>query len=350
MSKKDPFFKTHLLEKSLQYAYKNCIPLISTIELTNKCNFKCVHCYNFDRTDDSAIDLHKDSLTRTEVFDVIDDLAKLGALYINFSGGEATAHPDILDFIQHVKSHHMAPRLKSNGNLITKSFAQKLIASGLDGIDISLYGASEAVYQKFTGIKGSFQRTLNGIDNLLELGADLHVSLIIHRDNADQIEEMIQICRSRNILFQFSLEITERYDGSSGARNHEITLDQYQELITGKFKEYFTTNNQERAVQCSCARSVCGISSKGDVYPCIGAPIKSGNIKEQRLTDIWKNSRELQNIRNLKKSDFKSCQSCEYIESCNRSSGSIYINTGEYTGCEESIYKQAKITHEINSK
>jgi len=350
MSKKDPFFKTHLLEKSLQYAYKNCIPLVSTIELTQACNFKCSHCYNYDRSDSMPKEFREKSLKDEEVFNVIDGLAELGALYINFSGGEACAHPKLIDFIKYVRQHHMEARIKSNGALIDKELANSLYDAGLAGADISLYGANSKTYEDFTGKEQSFERALAGIDNLIAVGIDLHISLILHRNNVDQLEDMINICKDRNLLFQISIEVTDRYDGTQGARENEITSEQYIELLKGPYQDFFNSKNKDKAVQCSCARSVCGISSSGDVYPCIGAPIKSGNIREASLTSIWKNSKKLNDIRNLKREDFKTCQSCEYIESCNRSSGSIYINTGDYTGCDETVFKQAKIKHEVNSK
>lgn len=350
MSKKDPFFKTHLLEKSLQYAFKNCIPLVSTIEITQSCNFKCSHCYNYDRTGPMPKATKDNQMTKEQVYQVIDGLGELGALYINFTGGEATASPHLEDYIAYVRSLHMEPRLKSNGALIDKEKCEKLVNAGLGGVDISLYGATEEVYQDFTGIKNSLSTSLAGIDRLKESGVDLHISIIIHRRNVHQLSEMIEICNQRSLNFQLSLEVTDRYDDSNGARENEITSEQFIDLLKGPYKEYFNGKNTEKAVQCSCARSVCGISSSGDVYPCIGAPIKSGNINETSLVDIWKNSKELNKIRNIKETDFKSCQTCDYIESCNRSSGSVYINTGDYTGCDPTIYKQAKIKHDLSSK
>jgi radical SAM protein with 4Fe4S-binding SPASM domain len=348
MSKKDPFFKTHLLEKSLQYAYKNCIPLVSTIELTHACNFKCSHCYNYDRQGPIPKETLDNLLSKEEVFTVIDDLATLGALYVNFTGGEATASPHLVEYIQRVRSHHMEARIKSNGALITQEMAKDLYEAGLAGADISLYGANNETYLEFTDSPNSFDKAIQGIDNLKKAGVDLHVSIILHRNNIDELEEMIQLCRDRQLLFQISIEVTDRYDSSQGARQNELTLDQYAQLLSGPYKEFFNSKNTDKAVQCSCARSVCGISCTGDVFPCIGAPIKSGNIKDKPLVEIWKSSNELNKIRDLKREDFKSCTSCEYIESCNRSSGSIYINTGDYTGCEETVYKQAKIKHEIS--
>ena len=47
--------------------------------------------------------------------------------------------------------------------------------------------------------------------------------------------------------------------------------------------------------------------------------------------------------------DYKACNTCDFIESCNRSSGSIFINTGVYTGCDEKTLEQAKLRSELTS-
>jgi radical SAM protein with 4Fe4S-binding SPASM domain len=87
---------------------------------------------------------------------------------------------------------------------------------------------------------------------------------------------------------------------------------------------------------------VCGISSKGEVYPCIGAPVPSGNLNVLSFEEIWNHSPVLNKIRNLQSKDFVECQKCQYIEYCSRSSGSIYTNTKNYTGCDSSTLMQAK--------
>lgn len=343
MSQKDLVFSNSILDSFREKAFKESIPLTVTIELALHCNFKCHHCYNFDRTREIPEDLLRKQMPSDLVMKTIDEVRELGTLYINFTGGEALLHPQLEIFINKVKKSHMEPRLKTNGSLLSKEKCQKLDQAGLAGLDISLYGFSEKTYQTFTRKSGMLEPTLNGIRNAKAQGFDVNVSIILHRFNIDEMKAMTEFCQNIQVPYQFSLEITDRYDQSEGARDFEMTTIQFEMLLKSEFASYFQFNNDTKAVQCACARSVCGISSTGEVYPCIGAPIPSGNLNNQTFKDIWKNSAELNKIRNLKFKDFTSCQSCEFIESCNRSSGSIYINTGDYTGCDELTLKQAKL-------
>lgn len=347
MSIKDQFYKISLLDEMIKKASTQIIPLITTLEITQSCNYKCHHCYNFDRTKEMPEDLKANALKPEEILNIIDQVAEAGALYLNFSGGEALLHPHLDDFIRRAKNHHMEARLKTNGSLLTKDRCQKLDSAGLAGMDISLYGFSEFSYQKLTGRTEMFSKTISGIQLAVEQGFDVYVSIILHRYNIDELKAMVEFCRSTGVQFQFSTEITERYDNSSGSRDFEITSEQFSKQLSGEFADIFLHLNPEKAVQCSCAKTVCGISSSGEVYPCIGAPIPSGNLRDKTFSDIWKNSEVLNGIRGLKKTDFKNCMTCNHIEYCNRSSGSVYSNTKEYTGCDTNTLEQARIRHEF---
>lgn len=347
MSSKHQFTKTSLLEGMIKKAGQACIPLVTTLEITQSCNYRCHHCYNFDRSNEMPDKLKELALKPEEILRIIDEVALSGALYLNFSGGEALLHPHLDDFIKRARSHHLEARLKTNGSLLTKDRCLKLEEAGLAGMDISLYGFSEFSYEKLTGRTGMFEKAVEGIKSARDQGFDVHVSIILHRYNIDEIRLMIDFCTENSLQFQFSTEITERYDNSSGSRHFEITKEQFAEQLNGEYSEIFMHLNPEKSLQCSCARTVCGISSTGEVYPCIGAPIASGNLREKSFADIWNNSEVLNNIRNLKSSDFKSCMTCDHIEYCSRSSGSIYVNTNEYTGCDPVTFQQAKLRHDL---
>lgn len=315
-------------------------PLFATFEITHACNFKCSHCYNFDRQ--NSISPIKRPLNDSEIIKGIKGLAEIGALYLNFTGGEPLLHPSLSLFITEAKKNHFFVRLKTNASLITKEKAKMLYESGLDSIDVSLYGISEKSYKSFT-LNSSLKNTIDGIKNAKEAGIGVDISIILHRDNVHELSDMVKLCKSNSWRHQVTDEITDRYDETKASKNLSVTDKQFKDLLSGDFAKSFSCDNREGNLQCSCAQTVCAISLSGDVYPCIGAPIKSGNIREDNLKNIWENSPELNKIRNLKKSDFKECQECSFISTCSRSSGSAYINTGDYTGCDPFALSRAKV-------
>ncbi len=315
-------------------------PLFATFEIIHSCNFKCSHCYNFDRQNSTSP--IKNPLSDQEIISGIAGLAEIGALYLNFTGGEPLLHPSLHTFVKEAKKKHFFVRLKTNASLMTKEKAKLLYDCGLDAIDISLYGMSEESYKSFT-LSSSLEKTIEGIKNAVNAGIDVDVSIILHRNNVHELQQMVDLCKSNSWKHQVTDEITDRYDDTKASKNLSVTDDQFKELLKGDFSQTFSCDNSEGNLQCSCAQTVCAISLNGDVYPCIGAPIKSGNIRSDSLKNIWENSPELNQIRSLQKSDFKECQSCSYIGTCSRSSGSAFINTGDYTGCDPFALSRAKV-------
>lgn len=338
--------KDSLLNSLLKKAAEKTIPLVATVELTQNCNYRCGHCYNFNRT--SLTEAPKlTTLSSDKIKNIIDQLAEAGTLYLNLSGGEVLLHPDLDDFVRQGRLNKMEVRLKTNASLLTKDRCLKLSEAGLAGMDVSLYGFSEESYSRLTGKRGMFEKTISGIQNAREKKLDLNISLIIHRFNVSEIKEMVDFCQTLSLPFQFSIEMTERYDGSLGAKDFEITDEQFKEQLSGEYADVFMVFNKEKNLQCSCAQSVCGVSATGEVFPCIGAPVPSGNLLNKTFKEIWTTSPVLNQIRNLKREDFKECLSCEHIEFCNRSSGSTYVNTGKYTGCDPGTLRLAKMRHEF---
>jgi radical SAM protein with 4Fe4S-binding SPASM domain len=336
-----------LLEDPIKFAYQTFAPIFTTLEITQVCNLKCKHCYNYDRSLLLPAETKKNSLSSARILRLIEEIAEAKGLYLNFSGGEALLHPDLLEFIQKACSVNLLPRLKSNAILLTSTIQDSLYEAGLNCLDISLYGASEKTYFDFTGRADVFQKIKENLKNIDLAKFDVNMGIILHRSNVAEIDQMVELCNELGLPFQFSIEITERYDGSKGSRTHEITDEQFKSLLSGPYGQSFMCKNEDEAKQCSCARSVCGISTTGEVFPCIGAPLLAGNIKSDSFQSIWKNSPVLNRIRGLKDQDFEACQSCDFIKTCARSSGGIYLNTGNYTGCEERILSQAKIRSQI---
>ena len=120
-----------LLAKSFQYAFEHHIPIMATIELTQNCNLGCRHCYNFDRTTYTRpVHDERENISKQDVLENLEELAKLGTLIVNFSGGEASLDKNLIDYFKKCRELKMEPRLKTNMAAITPSKLQTLIDAG----------------------------------------------------------------------------------------------------------------------------------------------------------------------------------------------------------------------------
>jgi len=96
------------------------IPLSVHIDLTMRCNERCIHCYRVIE--------RRPELTTDELKALLDDVARAGTLYLTFSGGEVFLRADLFELIEHARRLHFDVRLKSNALLITEEKAARLRA------------------------------------------------------------------------------------------------------------------------------------------------------------------------------------------------------------------------------
>src|SRR2546428_8570375 len=85
------------------------IPLSVHIDLTMRCNERCIHCYRVIE--------RRPELTTDELRALLDDVARAGTLYLTFSGGEIFLRQDLLELIEHAPRPPLHVRLKSNAPL-----------------------------------------------------------------------------------------------------------------------------------------------------------------------------------------------------------------------------------------
>jgi len=315
-------------------------PLFSTLEVTQSCNLKCKHCYNFDRLGPNS-QVPQKFIELDFAKNIIDQLAHLGSLSLNITGGEPLLHPQLLSIIDHAKKNNFHLRLKTNGLLLSEDLAQKLFGHGLREVDISLYGENEEDYLSFCGKMG-FQKTILAIRNAQKANLKVNISLILHKGNFKKLPQLIAICENLNVFYNVSDEITDRHDKSHAKEQLGLSQADYLYLLNSPHSYFFEQKNPERNLLCGCAKTVIGINVYGDVFPCIGAPLFCGNLHKDSLEDIWFKSQELQKIRNLKNEDLKDCSSCELVEQCSRSSGSALLNSGDYAACDPMALEHAK--------
>ena len=86
-----------LLEGLNGLAYDACVPLHVSLELTLRCNLRCVHCYNFDR--DQPRPVSAAELSFEEITALLAELKREGTLFLSLTGGEALVHPRFWDIL-----------------------------------------------------------------------------------------------------------------------------------------------------------------------------------------------------------------------------------------------------------
>jgi len=149
--------------------WKGSAPPLDSLdmELTERCNNNCIHCY----INLSADDLHAQQreLSTEEIQEILQEAASLGCLTIRFTGGEPLLRKDFEDLYIFARRLGLRVTLLTNATLITpaltKTFARIPL---LQPIEVTLYGMKRSSYEAVTRVSGSFEAAWQGIDLLLE--------------------------------------------------------------------------------------------------------------------------------------------------------------------------------------
>jgi radical SAM protein with 4Fe4S-binding SPASM domain len=160
-------------------------------ELTKGCNLRCIHCRA------SATELSSPSDLSTQAArDVIDEIAAVSTPILVLSGGEPLFRSDIFQLARYGTDKGLRVALATNGTLVTKQVARKIVDSGVRRVAISLDGADALTHDTFRGIPGAFDSAIIGFRHLKDLGMSVQINTTIARHNAHQLPQVLELAKS----------------------------------------------------------------------------------------------------------------------------------------------------------
>lgn len=168
------------------------------MEITRKCNLRCRHCFL------AAGENDRDKLSLSTIKSTMDQVKAAGGISVTIGGGAPLLHPDWLEIVEYAPSVGLLVALGSNGTLIDKEFTAK-IANLPIKLQVSLDGACRTTHDHIRGI-GSFDGSMQGIDNLLAVGkgSDLVIAYTPMKANIDEVPAFIQLVQELGInIIQF---------------------------------------------------------------------------------------------------------------------------------------------------
>ena len=368
-------------------------PITVVWNFTNRCNLNCIHCHQ----DSSPTSSHTE-LTTSQALKVIDNMSDAGVAILTFSGGEPLLRKDLYDAIKRADDNGMLCTIASNGTLITSEVARELADAGIRRVEIGLDGAKAETHDFLRNKPGSFEATIEGIRNCADLGFDeLATTMTMHSKNINELEETMDLAEKlgatrfylnrlipagrgieasyldvtpaekRNALEalykKFYKSVTEgfgmqcyargmTYYGRLGYQQSKGEVFTVSEALSGyekMFQEKFGLE-VSRVVRklatgfggCSVGLTYAGLTASGDLLPCVPAPIRLGNLLEERLEKIWVHSELLNHIRN-RRALKGSCKSCAYSGLCGGCRYTAYVANGDWLGPDTSCPFSPKV-------
>ena len=316
-----------LLEEMNRKATELGIPLSAHMDITWRCNERCVHCY----LDHDG----KGEMTTGEIKDAIRQLSECGTFFLSISGGEPLMRRDCFEILEYARSLRFNVKLKTNAVMIGVKEAERLRKLGIEQVQISVYSHRPEIHDAITKLPGSLRRTVEAIKHLK--AQDIKVSLtnvMMHKNYSDS-RGVRALAQELGVAFVIDPTITPKLNGDRSIVDLGISPEQLREVF--HTEEYVgdvdaicnpdTTvdDNVLDGHSCSAGHTLVYISPFGDVYPCVQFPMPCGNVRTQSFSSIWKGSAELTELRSVHLRDLPTCSHCSHTASCSRCPGLAYM-------------------------
>lgn len=304
-----------------KYFAKNPKLLSFQIELTSKCNERCIHCYI----------PHEDKLYNIDdnlYYSVIKQLKDIGIISISLSGGEPMLHPNFLEFLKYAQDSDFYVKVFTNLTLLNEEII-KLMQNNRTSVYVSLYSMNEINHDAITQMKGSFNKTKSNILKLIENNIPVYINCPIMDYNKNDYNEVYKWAKDLNLEVRVDYDIMARCDLTTDNLEHRLKTEEMENIIINILDN--NKENQKQTVSkelnkdkeytsdrdlCGACITSCCIDAKGNVYPCTGWNYNCGNLNETSLKDIWEKSPQMLYIRSLNRKDFKECIDCKDIDYC----------------------------------
>jgi AdoMet-dependent heme synthase len=331
-----------LIVKMAAKALKLNVPLSVHLDLTYRCNERCIHCY-LDHDDHGE-------MTTAEIKDLLDQMADAGVFYLTLSGGEILMRRDFFEIVEHARARTFCIKLKTNGVLIREKEAERLRALGVESVQISVYSHRPEVHDAVTKMPGSFRQTIEAVRFLRKQGLHVTIANVLMIQNAQDYSGVKALAAELGASFTMDPTITPMMDGDRSTL--ELNVDKAalkevfrDEALVGNVEEFCAPPRgvDEEALDmlpCSAGHTACYVSPYGDVYPCVQFPLPTGNVRTTKFLDIWRDSPQFKEVRSITLRDMPSCSQCTHGATCTRCPGLAYMEGNmrgpSYQDCEKS--------------
>ena len=319
------------------------VPFSVQLDVTYRCNERCVHCY-LDHEDHGE-------MTLQEIKFLLDQLADAGVFFLTLSGGEVMMRMDFFEILEYARSLMFCVKIKTNAFMIREKHADRMRELGVQDIQISIYSHRPQVHDAITKLPGSLKRSVAAIRFLKSRGLNVVVANVLMTQNMNDYAGVQGLARELGVKYTVDPTITPKMDGDRSILSLGISSVALKEVfhnpdLIGPIDEVCALPSADgetvlEQVPCSAGHSSCYVSPYGDVYPCVQFPLPSGNVRRQRFIDIWRMSEQLSEVRTIRLRDLPTCSQCSHVGTCTRCPGLAYIE-GNMRGpsiqdCEKSF-------------
>jgi radical SAM protein with 4Fe4S-binding SPASM domain len=317
-----------------QFMADNHIFYNLTLELTYRCNERCIHCYCPDNR-------KTDELSTAQIATLLDEFQSVGGLSLLITGGEIFARKDIKAILRDLRNRNLIVNVISNLTIADEEDLDLLTNLNPRSVGCSIYSADPHIHDNVTLIPGSWARSMASIQSLRGRGIPVTLKAPLMQSNIHGWRDIEDLAEKIGCGMQFDVCITPKNDGGQSpidlrVKDRAILED----LFSSRFSRLYQNNEpltisaeeqRQQASLCGAGATGLAVGPDGTVRACIGLMNKIGQWPRQSLREIWEESTFFGEWAKQRLMDLEKCSSCKQYSFCNRCPGSWQLETGSVT-------------------
>jgi MoaA/NifB/PqqE/SkfB family radical SAM enzyme len=270
------------------------------LELTYRCNLDCFYCYNDKEAAGTPLSFE-------QYIQLFEDMAEMQTLFLTFTGGEPMVHPRFFDLGEAAKKLGFAVRLRTNGHTLTPKIARRVMEK-VDpyAVEMSIHGATAESHDRQTRVPGSFQRLVDNIRGMKDLGVPQELVCTPTAWNEHELDALFELVDKLGIKLHFQGPVGPRDNGDTEPLLIQPSKEAWVKLKAIQAQRYLADqdievvsvvdlqdssgcDDAEKSADraCSIGRLGVDIDPMGNVYPCMHLKQSAGSLHQQSIQDIW---------------------------------------------------------------
>lgn len=348
-------------------------PLNGTFELTGRCNLTCKMC--LVRVDSERItSLGERERTAAEWIDMAKQAAEHGTLELLLTGGEVLLRKDFSEIYEAIAQMGFLLTVYTNATMVTDKVMELFRKYPPHKIGVTMYGASNATYERLCGCKDGYDRFIEGITKLRTLPSLFDLRTTIVKDNVEDLPAMKEFAKEllgdekKLHISRFVCKAVRggichpeevRLSASDSVRHTESYLLDLQNEVNESMvlkhffrPDVFSNSNRISGVpvenrylfsNCKAGIDQYSINWAGKMYACellsdgFTDPFKDG------FMNAWK---QLPSKYPMSKA-IEACEECKYAVVCESCPATRLAETGDWFGVPQYACEEAKLKYEI---
>jgi AdoMet-dependent heme synthase len=341
--------------KNASAATSHLRPLQVTWETTRFCEWKATPARLARRRKD------KEELSTAEAFHLIQQVAAMRVPVLALTGGDPLSRHDLYPIIEFAARRSVRTSLTLMPTaLLTAETIADLKSCGLMRAAFWLHGSNAELHDSYTDTKGSHRRTLASIGPCHEAGLPVQINTLMSRRNFHDLDPMIELLTRLDVILWNVVFLVPTNDQREGellsAEQHEAVFaklyaaskqvefqiktseaPQYQRyVLQQKMRESGGDGASAEFVPRSPKNLNDGkgfifVNYRGEVFPSRYLPIAAGNLKEESLVELFRESSLFASLRDSSKLKGK-CGVCRVRHVCGGSRARAYAISGDVFG------------------